>query len=70
MLTPRQAAVFDCLQALAADLGYPPTSREIAARAKLSDTRARQHLAALEARGAIQRDPGTARGIRIVGRGA
>lgn len=64
-LTPRQNAVLHTVQRLATDRGFPPTAVEIAAAVGLSETRVRQHLDALETRGAILREPGTARGLRV-----
>jgi len=65
-LTPRQTSVLHAVETLTAQQGYPPTSREIARYAGLSESRVRQHLEAIEHRGAISREVGTARGIRIV----
>lgn len=46
--------------------GYPPTISELAAQTGVSNKQVRTDLAALEAAGFIERDPGTGRGIRVV----
>lgn len=65
-MTPRQAEVLDAVRTAIAAAGYPPTLRELARLTGLSMTRVRQHLAALVAAGAIHREEGTARGIRVL----
>jgi repressor LexA len=65
ILTPRQQTILDAVERLISAAGYPPTVRELALDVRLSRTRVRQHLAALQARGAIAREPATARSIRI-----
>ena len=64
-LTPRQAAVLHVVERLTQQMGYPPTSKELASHAGMSETRVRQHLDVLETRGAITRQPGTARSITV-----
>lgn len=64
-LTARQNDVLRAVRELTARQGFPPSGREIAAETRLSPSRVRQHLDALAARGAIAREPGTARGIRL-----
>jgi SOS-response transcriptional repressor LexA len=64
-LTPRQADVLRAIASLTEVAGFAPTSQELATVTGLSETRVRQHLEALEARGAILRNVGTARSVRI-----
>jgi repressor LexA len=64
-LTPRQTEVLQAVADLTAKAGYAPTSRELASAVGVSETRVRQHLEVLEARGAILRDVGTARSVRL-----
>ena len=65
-LTARQEAVLGAVVRLREAAGYGPSLREIAAETRLSVSRVRQHLAALEARGRIARDLATARSIRLL----
>jgi SOS-response transcriptional repressor LexA len=65
-LTPRQADVHQAIEHLTSEAGYPPTTRQIAACAHISQSRARQHLDALERLGAIVRERGAARSVRVV----
>ncbi len=67
-MTGRQQTILAAIQRLWQTAGYPPTVRELAVAVNLSRTRVRQHLAALERRGAIAREPATARSIRILPR--
>lgn len=46
--------------------GYPPTISELSRETGVSTKQVRTDLAALEAAGFIERDPGTGRGIRVV----
>ena len=66
-LTKRQAAVLRAIcQAIRAN-GYPPTMRQIGdAVGHINVNAVRNHLRALEKNGAIRRDPGVARGIRVL----
>jgi repressor LexA len=65
-LTERQAAVLEFIRSRVARDGRPPTLDEIGARfAIASSFGVRRHLTALEKKGYIERDAGTARGIRL-----
>ena len=67
-LTDRQEAVLDYLRQHIAAQGMPPTVAEIAAAFGLASPHGvSKHLAALQAKGAIDIAPGKARGIRLVG---
>ena len=65
-LTERQGQVLSYIREYAAERGFAPTIREIAERFGLRSTNAvADHLRALERKGAIERDPRSARGIRL-----
>ena len=64
--TARQAFVLSTVREMTAAVGYPPTTREIARRVDVSHQTVVEHLVALERKGAIRRDEGTARGIVIL----
>jgi repressor LexA len=67
-LTDRQRQVFDCIQRLIAEKGYPPSIREIGRATAIRSTNGvSEHLAALERKGWIERDDARARGIRVTG---
>ena len=66
-LTPTQQSILDFVAERIEVDGMPPSQTEIAKAFGFSGVRAAQyHLEALEAKGAIRRIPGQARGIRIV----
>ena len=66
-LTSRQASVLSFLWDFCAAHHYPPTIRQIAEHfAITSPNGVLCHLMVLERKGLIQRDPKTARGIRLV----
>lgn len=67
-LTPRQSSVVAAVDALTRSKGYPPTTREIAQKANLSETRVRVHLGRLEQLGVIAREPRVARSTRVLPR--
>ncbi len=68
MLTERQRIVLEEVARLTESLGWPPTIREIGESLGISSTNGvRQHLKALEQKGYLIREPGTARGIRLIG---
>ena len=68
-LTPRQQQVLDCIAGHIDDNGYPPTLREIAAALKVSGTLGViKHLQALEKKGYLEKETGSSRGLRLVGR--
>lgn len=67
-LTERQSEVLEFIRAYAEENGYSPTVREIAEHFGLRSTNAvADHLRALERKGALERDSGAARGIRLPG---
>ena len=66
-LTPRQQEILDFIKNTVEVLGAPPTRAEIAsAFGFASPNAAGDHLKALAKKGAINLEPGTARGIRLV----
>lgn len=68
-LTARQREVFDVIASSIRERGYPPSTREIGrAIGSTSTNTVAGHLAALERKGWIERDP-CARGIRITHEG-
>jgi repressor LexA len=65
-LTDRQARVLEFIRTQIASKGRPPTLDEIGERFFIASTNGvRRHLTALEKKGYIVRDAGTARGIRL-----
>lgn len=66
-LTPRQQEILDFIRNTLEVLGAPPTRAEIAsAFGFASPNAAEDHLKALAKKGAINLEPGSARGIRLV----
>lgn len=66
-LTPRQQEILDFIKSTVEVLGAPPTRAEIAtAFGFASANAAEDHLKALAKKGAINLEPGSARGIRLV----
>jgi repressor LexA len=66
-LTPRQQEILDFIRNSVEALGAPPTRAEIAAAFGFaSPNAAEDHLKALARKGAINLEPGSARGIRLV----
>ena len=66
-LTPRQQEILDFIRNTVEVLGAPPTRAEIAtASGFASPNAAEDHLKALAKKGAINLEPGSARGIRLV----
>lgn len=66
-LTPRQQEILDFIKNTVEMLGAPPTRAEIAtAFGFASPNAAEDHLKALAKKGAINLEPGSARGIRLV----
>lgn len=61
----RRGEVFNLIAASISEEGYPPSVSELAERTGVSPRTIRVDLAALEAAGKIERDPGKARGIRL-----
>lgn len=66
-LTPRQQEILDFIRNTVEVLGAPPTRAEISrAFGFASPNAAEDHLRALAKKGAINLEPGSARGIRLV----
>ena len=66
-LTQRQQQVLDFIRAFSERSGYPPTVREIGRELKLSSpSTVHVHLANLERRGLIRRDPSKPRALELV----
>ncbi len=66
-LTPRQQEILDFIRNTVEVLGAPPTRADIAtAFGCASPNAAEDHLKALARKGAINLEPGSARGIRLV----
>ncbi len=66
-LTPRQQEILDFIKNTVEMLGAPPTRAEIAnAFGFASPNAAEDHLKALARKGAINLEPGSARGIRLI----
>lgn len=69
-LTPRQYEILAFIERFTEGHGFPPSLRDIGAAFGITSTNGvSEHLDALEARGAIARTPGIARGIRVTRRG-
>jgi repressor LexA len=64
-LTPRQTAVVTAVRDLSARQGYPPTRAELAKELRITQQGVAGHLHAIERKGAIRCEPGTARGLVI-----
>lgn len=66
-LTKRQEQIFDCIKRSVREKGYPPSVREIGAAVGLnSSATVHSHLASLEHKGLIRRDPTKPRAIEIL----
>jgi repressor LexA len=66
-LTERQKQVLDFIRAFSERSGYPPTVREIGRELKLSSpSTVHVHLANLERRGLIRRDPSKPRALEVL----
>src|SRR4051812_41656385 len=65
-LTARQAEILEAIRSHMGEHGRPPSHPELARALGLASTNGVfKHLAALEKKGAIERSPGLARGIRL-----
>lgn len=65
-LTPRQLEILEAIRGHIAEHRRPPSQPELARSLGLASTNGVfKHLAALERKGAIERAPGIARGIRV-----
>lgn len=70
-LTPRQREVYRFLERSLEERGFPPTVAEIASHFGMrSPNAAAQHLRLMAQKGALEIEPGAARGIRLLGDGA
>jgi len=68
-LTERQRQVLDFIKSETRLRGYPPTVRDIGQAVGLSSSSTvHAHLAALEAKGLIRRDPSKPRALEVIGR--
>lgn len=68
-LTDRQRQVLDFIKAETRRRGFPPTVRDIGAAVGLSSSSTvHAHLAALEAKGLIRRDPSKPRALEVLDR--
>jgi repressor LexA len=65
-LSPRQRQLVEVVERLTSERGYPPSCREIGEAMGVHHSRAHQLLSAAARRGAITRDPGKMRSIRVV----
>lgn len=65
-LTERQRSVLLFLESCLSDRGYMPTIREIAQHFSVTSNAAVTRLEALERKGYLTREPGVARGIRLL----
>ncbi len=64
-LTPRQHDIIEFIREYVAENDYAPTMQEIADRLGVSRPTVFEHIEALEAKGAIDREPVRARGISL-----
>jgi len=65
-LTARQRQILDCIEASMRDRGYPPSVREIGHSVGLtSPSTVHNHLATLQKRGYLKRDPSKPRAIEV-----
>jgi repressor LexA len=68
-LTDRQRQVLDFIKSETRRQGFPPTVRDIGQAVGLSSSSTvHAHLAALEAKGLIRRDPSKPRALEVIGR--
>ncbi|MFI0266116.1 LexA family protein [Streptomyces luteogriseus] len=64
-LTDRQEQILRCIRTAIADQGDAPTVAEIATAVGLAHSTVHYQLRELETKGAISREPGRHRGIRL-----
>jgi SOS-response transcriptional repressor LexA len=69
-LTPRQTELVQVVERLTDETGYPPTYREIASVMRVHPSRVNQLVASTAARGAVMRDRGKMRSVRVIDRHA
>ena len=68
-LTKRQQEIFDFIKRYSQDFGYPPTVRDIGKAVGLaSSSTVHAHLANLEKRGLLRRDPSKPRALELLDR--
>lgn len=67
MLTLRQKQIKDFVARAISKKGVAPSEREVARRFHISPSTAHEHLTTLQNKGYVEKDPGRARGIRMVG---
>ncbi len=65
-LTARQREVLEFIRKFAAQIGYPPTVREIGAHFGFVPRSVFDHLKALERKGYLRRDPAKSRSLQIL----
>lgn len=66
-LGKRQSQILDFIRAFVAEKGFSPSNREIGDAVGLSSSSTtHSHIAALEVKGYIRRDPGKPRSIQLV----
>lgn len=70
MLTLRQKQIKDFVAKAIYKKGVAPSEREVARRFRVSPSTAHEHLITLQNKGYVEKDPGRARGMRIVGTSA
>ena len=67
-LTPRQQAIFDFVGSFSRDRGFAPSLREIGRAVGLTNVSAvRGHVAALEKKGVLRKEPDQPRSISVTG---
>lgn len=66
LLSPRQKQLCETIETLTAARGFSPSVRELARTMNVSIARVSQLVASSEAKGAVAREPGLARSIRVV----
>lgn len=66
-LSKKQSQILMCIRRHIAETGYPPTLREIAMKTNIALTTVYQNIGLLQAKGHLERNEGTARGLRLVG---
>lgn len=66
-LTKRQSEVVSLIKRFIKDVGYPPSTRELADKLGVTPTAIDGHIHALERKGALKRTPGVARGLALAG---
>ncbi len=65
LLSARQRQLCDAIERLTAARGFAPSARELAADMRVSLARVGQLIASTAAKGALVREPGVARSLRL-----